>query len=80
MLTLPRLPRTALAQQLQGADALKQVLDNPRLDQPLEAVFRRQPQQDRPVGEPAAPTAQGRPADPARRTLEVVPPGWHGQV
>lgn len=72
VLNLPRLPRTALAQQLQGADALRQVLDNPRLDQPLEVVFRRQ-QQD-------GAAAQEGPADPARRTLEVVPPGWHGQV
>lgn len=72
VLNLPRLPRTALAQQLQGADALRQVLDNPRLDQPLEVVFSRQ-QQD-------GAAAQERPADPARRPLEVVPPGWHGQV
>lgn len=72
VLNLPRLPRTALAQQLQGADALRQVLDNPRLDQPLEVVFSRQPQDGA--------AAQERPADPARRPLEVVPPGWHGQV
>ncbi|QOT77730.1 YihY family inner membrane protein [Cupriavidus basilensis] len=79
VLNLPRLPRTALAQQLQGADALKQVLDNPRLDQPLEAVFRRQ-QQDQQAQAQTGTAAQERPADSARRTLEVVPPGWHGQV
>jgi len=24
--------------------------------------------------------APGRPAEGARRALEVVPPGWHGQI
>ncbi|MNS61391.1 hypothetical protein D3C72_944200 [compost metagenome] len=73
VLNLPRLPRTALAQQLQGADALKSVLDNPQLDQTLEAVFRQQPA-DLP------PTEGDGGSHPQRRTLEVVPPGWHGQV
>lgn len=67
VLNLARLPRTALAQQLQGAEALRQVLDNPMLDKTLEEIF--------------APMAQTAPSDePQRRTLEVVPPGWHGQV
>jgi len=59
VLNLPRLPRTSLAQEMQGADTLRAILDNPQLDQPLSAVFS---------------------APPSRRTLEVVPPGWHGQV
>lgn len=58
VLNLPRLPRTSLAQEMQGADTLRGILDNPQLDQPLSAVFN----------------------GPLRRTLEVVPPGWQGQV
>ncbi|RDJ97629.1 YihY family inner membrane protein [Cupriavidus lacunae] len=72
VLNLPRLPRTALAQQLRGADALKAVLDNPQLDQTLEAVFRQQV-----VDLPPAGDGDG---VGQRRVLEVVPPGWHGQV
>ncbi|MNX98432.1 ribonuclease BN [compost metagenome] len=80
VLNLARLPRTALAQQLQGVDLLRSMLDNPQLDQPLEAVFRQQ------LLTPAANEAPGASGDtgdeggPQRRTLEVVPPGWHGQV
>jgi membrane protein len=49
------------------------MLDNPQLDQPLEAVFRQ--------GAIPAPTAEEPSPDaPQRRPLEVVPPGWHGQV
>ncbi|KWR87179.1 YihY family inner membrane protein [Cupriavidus sp. IDO] len=73
VLNLPRLPRTALAQQLQGAEGLRTILDNPQLDQPLEAVFRQ--------GAIPAPAAEAPSPDaPQRRPLEVVPPGWHGQV
>ncbi|WP_432259818.1 YihY family inner membrane protein [Cupriavidus sp. TMH.W2] len=72
VLNLPRLPRTALAQELRGADALKSILDNPQLDQTLEAVFRQQAVDLPPAGD-------GNGAG-QRRTLEVVPPGWHGQV
>lgn len=64
VLNLARLPRTSLAQQLQGADSLRRVLENPLLDQSLAEIF-----------EQAAPADE-----PRRRTLEVVPPGWHGQV
>lgn len=60
VLNLARLPRTALAHQMQGVDRLRGILDNPQLDQPLEVVFRQQ--------------EEGKPV------LEVVPPGWHGQV
>lgn len=73
VLNLPRLPRTALAQHLRGADALKSILDNPQLDQTLETVFRQQP-----VDLP--PTAGDGDGQRPRRALEVVPPGWHGQV
>ncbi|MCY1244608.1 hypothetical protein D9M72_576960 [compost metagenome] len=72
VLNLPRLPRTALAQQLRGAESLRSVLDNPQLDQTLEAVFNQQP--------PSGPPPAADDAAPQRRTLEVVPPGWHGQV
>ncbi|AQV93582.1 hypothetical protein BJN34_06700 [Cupriavidus necator] len=72
VLNLPRLPRTALAQELRGADALKAVLDNPQLDQTLEVVFRQQV-----VDLPPAGDGNG---GGQRRVLEVVPPGWHGQV
>lgn len=64
VLNLARLPRTAVAQQLQGAEALRGVLDNPMLDKTLDEIFR-----------PVPPAEE-----PPRRTLEVVPPGWHGQV
>jgi membrane protein len=40
VLNMARLPRTALAQQMQGVEVLRGILDNPQLDQPLEAVFR----------------------------------------
>ncbi|MGO4279751.1 tRNA-processing RNAse BN [Cupriavidus sp. OV038] len=84
VLNLARLPRTALAHQLQGVDLLRSMLDNPQLDQPLEAVFRQQLLT--PAANEAA-EASGGTGDtgeegggPQRRTLEVVPPGWHGQV
>jgi len=67
VLNLPRLPRTALAQQLRGADALKSMLDNPQLDQPLEVVFRQQSADMPPPGNGDTSLQ--------RRTLEVVPPG-----
>ncbi|WP_454735245.1 YihY family inner membrane protein [Cupriavidus necator] len=74
VLNLPRLPRTALAQHLRGAEGLKSILDNPQLDQTLEAVFGQQPADGPGHGtEETGAAAQ-------RRTLEVVPPGWHGQV
>jgi membrane protein len=69
VLNLPRLPRTALAQQLQGAESLKSILINPQLDQPLEVVFREQGAAD--------PTA-AESAEPSRPALEMVPPGRHG--
>ncbi|AOY90976.1 hypothetical protein BKK79_03470 [Cupriavidus sp. USMAA2-4] len=75
VLNLPRLARTALAQQLQGGDELKAMLDNPQLDRSLESVFR---QAEYPAGGGdggSEDQGKGR-----RRTLEVVPPGWHGQV
>jgi membrane protein len=79
VLNLPRLPRTALAQQLNGADALRGVLDNPRLDKSLDSVFGPAQAAERPNGVP-----DEEPLPPAletpRRPLEVVPPGWHGQV
>ncbi|MNT66995.1 hypothetical protein D3C72_2051050 [compost metagenome] len=78
VLNLPRLPRTALAQHLRGAEGLKSILDNPQLDQTLEAVFGRQPA-DGPGHGPKHGTEETG-AAPQRRTLEVVPPGWHGQV
>ncbi|WER44620.1 YihY family inner membrane protein [Cupriavidus sp. WKF15] len=69
VLNLPRLPRTALAQQLQGAESLKSILLNPQLDLPLEAVFREQG-----AGEPQT----GEATDAPRPTLEMVPPGRLG--
>ena len=55
-----------------GGQALaRYLLDNPQLDQTLEAVFNQQPAGPQPAADGAA---------PQRRTLEVVPPGWHGQV
>ncbi len=69
VLNLPRLPRTALAQQLQGAEVLRSILVNPQLDQPLEVVFREQVAKDPEAVEMMA----------ARPTLEVVvPPGARG--
>lgn len=77
VLNLARLPRTALAQQLNGADALRCLLTNPQLDQSLDAVFR-------PLvaagADACAVMDAGAEATPARPTLEVVPPGWQGQV
>ncbi|TXI81028.1 MULTISPECIES: YihY family inner membrane protein [unclassified Cupriavidus] len=89
VLNLPRLPRTALAHQMQGVERLRGMLDNPQLDQPLEVVFRQQ-EERRPQGgasEGGTPaggmaeggTRQGGKPDGARRVLEVVPPGWQGQ-
>jgi membrane protein len=69
VLNLPRLPRTALAQQLQGAESLKSILVNPQLDLPLEVVFREPGAVDSP---PAETTEAPRPV------LEVVPPGRLG--
>lgn len=69
VLNLPRLPRTALAQQLQGAESLKSILINPQLDQPLEVVFREQG---------AADPAAAESAEASRPALEMVPPGRHG--
>lgn len=65
VLNLERLPRTALAQQLKGVEPLRALLDNPQLDESLEAVFLQQA-----GGTP--------PGGPGRQPLEVVPPGWHG--
>ena len=67
VLNLARLPRTALAQQMQGVEMLRGILDNPQLEQTLEAVFRHQ-------------TAAANEAGGTRNVIEVVPPGWHGQV
>ena len=66
--------RTALAQQLQGGDELKAMLDNPQLDRSLESVFR---QAEYPAGggDGGSEDRQGAPPH-----LEVVPPGWHGCV
>ncbi|CAG2155445.1 hypothetical protein LMG31506_05394 [Cupriavidus yeoncheonensis] len=69
VLNLPRLPRTALAQQLQGAESLKSILINPQLDQPLEVVFREQG---------AAGPSVAESTEPPRPALEVVPPGRRG--
>lgn len=69
VLNLPRLPRTALAQQLQGAESLKSILINPQLDQPLEVVFREQG-----AGDPLVADTTG----PSRPALEMVPPGRRG--
>jgi len=70
VLNMARLPRTALAQQMQGVEVLRGILDNPQLDQTLDAVFRQQ------TAGSAANEGEGR----RRRVVEVVPPGWHGQV
>ncbi|CAG2128774.1 YihY family inner membrane protein [Cupriavidus numazuensis] len=69
VLNLPRLPRTAVAQQLQGAEVLKSILVNPQLDQPLDVVFRQQVAAD--------PLANGANEIP-RPALEMVPPGRRG--
>lgn len=76
VLNLARLPRTALAQQMQGVEVLRGILDNPQLDQTLEAVFRQQ------TAGAAANEADGENGREGgeRRVIEVVPPGWHGQV
>ncbi len=68
VLNLPRLPRTALAQQLQGAEALRSILVNPQLDEPLEVVFRAQ----------VAGASEAMEMAAARPALEVVPPGARG--
>ena len=70
VLNMARLPRTALAQQMQGAEVLRSILDNPQLDQTLDAVFRQQ----------TAGAAANEEAGRERKMIEVVPPGWHGQV
>jgi membrane protein len=70
VLNMARLPRTALAQQMQGAEVLRTILDNPQLDQTLDAVFRQQ----------TAGAAANEEAGRERKVIEVVPPGWHGQV
>jgi membrane protein len=70
VLNMARLPRTALAQQMQGVEVLRGILDNPQLDQTLDAVFRQQ------TAGSAANEDEGR----RRKMVEVVPPGWHGQV
>ncbi|QYY32819.1 MULTISPECIES: YihY family inner membrane protein [Cupriavidus] len=69
VLNLPRLPRTAVAQQLQGAEVLKSILVNPQLDQPLDVVFRQQVATD--------PLASGA-NETLRPALEMVPPGRRG--
>ncbi|HBD32673.1 MAG TPA: hypothetical protein DC084_03630, partial [Cupriavidus sp.] len=71
VLNMARLPRTALAQQMQGAEALRSILENPQLEQTLDAVFRQQ------TAGAAANEETGR---RDRKVVEVVPPGWHGQV
>lgn len=73
VLNLPRLPRTAVAQLLSGAEALRGVLENPMLDKTLQEIFDTGAMS--PPQTPQTPTGEGQ-----RRTLEVVPPGWHGQV
>jgi len=70
VLNMARLPRTALAQQMQGVEVLRGILDNPQLDQTLDAVFRQQ----------TAGAAANEEAGRQRKVVEVVPPGWHGQV
>jgi len=70
VLNMARLPRTALAQQMQGVEVLRGILDNPQLDQTLDAVFRQQ----------TAGSAANEEAGRQRKVVEVVPPGWHGQV
>ena len=71
VLNMARLPRTALAQQMQGAEALRSILDNPQLEQTLDAVFRQQT---------AGAAANEETGHRDRKVVEVVPPGWHGQV
>ncbi|CAG9166143.1 hypothetical protein LMG23992_00698 [Cupriavidus laharis] len=67
VLNLPRLPRTALAQQLQGAESLKSILVNPQLDLPLEVVFREPGGGELLVGEGES--------EGLRPALEMVPGG-----
>ncbi|MEN7530085.1 YihY family inner membrane protein [Cupriavidus sp. DL-D2] len=76
VLNMARLPRTALAQQMQGVEVLRGILDNPQLDQPLEAIFRQQTANAAANEAGEVPGPQG----DARKLVEVVPPGWHGQV
>ncbi|WP_137928210.1 YihY family inner membrane protein [Cupriavidus sp. 2SB] len=76
VLNMARLPRTALAQQMQGVEVLRGILDNPQLDQPLEAIFRQQTANAAANEAGEVPGTQG----DARKLVEVVPPGWHGQV
>ncbi|MWL86981.1 YihY family inner membrane protein [Cupriavidus sp. SW-Y-13] len=76
VLNMARLPRTALAQQMQGVEVLRGILDNPQLDQPLEAVFRQQTANAAANEAGEVPGPQG----DARKLVELVPPGWHGQV
>jgi len=76
VLNMARLPRTALAQQMQGVEVLRGILDNPQLDQPLEAIFRQQTANAAANEAGEMPGPQG----DARKLVEVVPPGWHGQV
>jgi membrane protein len=69
VLNLARLPRTALAQQMQGVEVLRGILDNPQLAQTLEAVFRQQ------TAGPAA-NEEG----DERAVIEAMPAGRHGQA
>ncbi|MGY6391788.1 hypothetical protein, partial [Vibrio parahaemolyticus] len=59
-------------QLLHGADALRGVLENPMLDKTLQEIFD--------TGAMSPQTPQTPAPEGQRRTLEVVPPGWHGQV
>lgn len=67
VLNLARLPRTALAQQMRGVEVLRGILDNPQLDQPLEAVFRQQTAGVAANEAPEAPDPADAAAQPARQ-------------
>ncbi len=77
VLNLPRLSRTALAQHLRHPELFGALLDNPSLDKPLDEIF------SIAKVEPAHPPVrdEGGTVEPkGSPKLEVVPPGWHGQV
>lgn len=84
VLNLPRLPRTALAQYLKGAEPLTAMLDNHALDTPLSTVFDGTRQRTETAAKPEVDSDAALPASDADKAaaprLEVVPPGWHGQV
>ena len=94
VLNLPRLHRTALAQHLKAPEALAGLLDNAALDTPLGEIFEMArdahgndaqaggvPKASTPAdagpGAESVPPGEGQKPSPR---LEVVPPGWHGQV